>query len=47
MRNGVATGGAMIITNEEARKLFTDSEGRHHTVVFLDQDTGECRFGRW
>lgn len=26
--------------NEEERKLFTDSNGRVHTSVFVDKDTG-------
>ena len=47
-RNGMATAaGPMIITDEETRRFFTDSNGCHHTVVFLDKDSGERRFGRW
>ncbi len=46
-RNGIAIcEGPMIITDEETRKAFTDSDGVLHSVVFIDPDTGERRFGR-
>ena len=46
-RNGVAIAvGEIRFTDEEERKLFTDSEGRVHSVVFIDPNTGERRFGR-
>lgn len=45
--NGVRIAvGEIQWTDEEAKKLFTDSDGRVHGVVFLDPDTGERRFGR-
>lgn len=37
--------GPMIIEDEETRKLFTDSNGVVHSVVFTDPVTGERRFG--
>ena len=45
-RNGVAMTDEIKWLDEEARKFFTDSEGRVHSVVFTDPDTGERRFGR-
>ncbi len=45
--NGVRVNmGAVKWTDEEAKKLFTDGEGRLHSVVFLDQNSGVSRFGR-
>ncbi len=46
VRNGTARCvGPMVIQDEETRKHFTDSEGRVHSVVFLDPDTGARCFG--
>lgn len=33
--------GEIIWINEEAKKRFTDSEGRLHSVAYIDPDTGE------
>ena len=32
------------IKNDEIREMFTDSEGKFHTVVFLDKNTGKTCF---
>ena len=37
--------GPMTITDEETRKHFTDDNGVLHSVVFIDPNTGERRFG--
>ena len=38
------TVGEIITDNDEIRKMFTDSHGRVHTAVFLDQNTGKPVF---
>ena len=44
-RNGVARSvGEIKWTNEEVRKMFTDSNGRTYTAVFIDPDTGKPIF---
>lgn len=37
--------GPMTITDEETRKHFTDDNGKLHSVVFINPNTGERRFG--
>ena len=39
--------GEMEWTDEETKKLFTDSDGRVHSVAFIDPDSGERHFGGW
>ena len=45
-RNGVCRPvGEIEWTDEETKNYFTDSDGRVHSVVFVDPDTGERCFG--
>ena len=46
-RCGVAQeiGAVNFEEDEETRKYFTDGNGVHHSVVFVNTHTGERRFG--